>query len=324
MLFFFTKQIIWVCLGSLAMIFFMHFDYLNLAKYSRAFLLFIVILLLLVLASPFGKEVNGAKRWLALGSIRIQPAEFAKLALMIYLADAFTRKQDRLKYFWKGVFPQFMVMMCVLALIIAQPDKSMTIFIGICGIILWFVAGAKLKHIIIPVILISLMVGFVIMNSENAMGRINSFLHPESNPTGNYQVQQSRIAIMLGGMWGVGLGESRQKLQFLPFPHTDFIFAILAEESGFVGAALVIITFIIIIIAGMATAMKSEDLFGSLLAVGMTLIIGLQATINICVVTGLCPATGIALPFLSYGGSSLISLMSASGILINVARSIDK
>ena len=276
-----------------------------------------------------GKESNGAKRWIYFGSISFQPSELVKLCMIIFFATILTKDRDELQYFLKGWIKHLIPLAFIIGLLIVEPHLSASIvIIGIC-VIMMLVAGCKLWQIVVPTVAIGLpIMGILILKVEkfaHALKRITTFIDPWQDKLGaGWQVTQSLYAIGSGGLFGLGLGQSKQKYLYLPEPQNDFIFSVLAEEIGFVGCAFVIILFAILIWRGVLTAMRAPDMFGCLMAVGITSLIGIQAIINIAVVTSSMPATGMPLPFFSYGGTALFLLLCEMGILLNISRAGNK
>jgi cell division protein FtsW len=320
-LYFLKRQMAWAALGFLAMIFFMNYDYWNIKKHEKTIVFFMFLLLLIVLIPGVGIELNGARRWIGVGSLTVQPSELAKLGMVIYLADGLERKQDKIRNFFTGILPFLIVTGLVCGLIVIEPHLSATVLVGMTAFVMLFAAGASMIQ------LFSLgTVGFaavmvLIFTKGYRMGRFISFLNPwEDIQDKGYHIVQSLYALGSGGLIGVGLGHSRQKFFYLPEPQTDFIFAIIGEELGFLGACFVILLFMFLIWRGYKTALTAPDLFGKFLATGLTTLIALQFLINIAVVTASMPVTGMPLPFISYGGSSLIITMSQVGILLNISR----
>ncbi|EIA22002.1 Cell cycle protein, FtsW/RodA/SpoVE family, partial [Candidatus Arthromitus sp. SFB-1] len=277
-----------------------------------------IILLLLVFLFP---PINGAQRWIQLGPLSLQPSEMAKYVVVIYLARSLDKKGDEIKKFWSGVFPTLMVAGIFAGLVLAEKNLSITSVIMFVAFILITVSGAKKKHLF-TLGGIGLAAGMtLILAAPYRLKRLMSFMDPWADPRGDgYQLIQSLLALGSGGFLGLGFGMSRQKAYYLPEPHNDFIFSVIAEETGFLGGLIIIFLFAILIWRGIVIAIKCKDNFGTLLAMGITSVIAIQAIINLAVVTGTMPVTGVPLPFISYGGSSLLFNMTAVGILLNVSR----
>lgn len=320
-LFFFKRQLLWVVVGFLALLVAMRIKYDLLRKINKPLLALGVFLLILVLFPQFGREAGGARRWLLLGGFSFQPVEIAKLFLVVYLAAYLADKQ---KYLGKlrGFIPPVLVIMLIGGLVILQPDLGTALLLVMTSFIVLFVGGVKISYLVVTAISFIPVIYFLVFEVAFRKRRMLVFLDPWSDPSGaGYQVIQSLLALGSGGLWGVGLGESRQKLFFLPASHTDFIFSIIGEEMGLIGTGAIIVLFILFIWVGIKIAWGAPDLFGYLLSIGITMIIGLQAAINIGVAAGSLPTMGISLPFISFGGSSLVSAMAGTGLLLNVSRS---
>ena len=317
-LFYAKRQAMWAGISILAMLFFARFDYHRLGKLSNLILGVAVVLLVLVLA--VGTESKGGKRWLNLGFIQFQPSEAAKIALIIFLSWNLSKKDDPLKKFATGLLPYLLVIGFVCGLIILEKHFSATMLVLLVSLGILFVAGARIPHLMalgLPVV----MGAFVLVRtSAYRWKRVTSFLDPFADKLGDgYQIIQSLYAIGSGGIFGLGLGRSRQKFSYIPEPHNDFIFAILCEELGLVGAMLVIMLFTVLIWRGVRIALAAPDKFGSYLAMGIMMLIAFQVVLNIAVVTSSMPVTGVALPFFSYGGTSLVMIMSCMGIMLNIS-----
>lgn len=324
---YFIKQSVFACAGLFVMIILSKIDY---RIYKKFYIIaYIIAFILLILVLLIGKESNGAKRWIYLGSISFQPSELVKLCMIIFFATILTKDRDELQYFLKGWIKHLIPLAFIIGLLIIEPHLSASIvIIGIC-VIMMLVAGCKLWQIVVPTVAIGLpIMGILILKVEkfaHALKRITTFIDPWQDKLGaGWQVTQSLYAIGSGGLFGLGLGQSKQKYLYLPEPQNDFIFSVLAEEIGFVGCAFVIILFAILIWRGVLTAMRAPDMFGCLMAVGITSLIGIQAIINIAVVTSSMPATGMPLPFFSYGGTALFLLLCEMGILLNISRAGNK
>ncbi|WP_435924936.1 stage V sporulation protein E [Paenibacillus sp. DYY-L-2] len=319
--YFVKRQMLFAGLGLAAMFFMMNFDFRILKKYSKVLLLICFGLLVIVLIPGIGVVRGGARSWLGISSFGIQPSEFMKLGMILFLSYLLSKEDYRITHFTRGLLPPLGMIGAAFGLIMLQPDLGTgTVMFG-ASLLIVFTAGARIKHLAGLAALGVL--GFVglILAAPYRLQRITAFLDPWSDPLGaGYQIIQSLYAIGPGGLAGLGLGMSRQKYSYVPEPQTDFIFSILAEELGFIGGLLVLTLFLILVWRGMRVAMTVDDLFGSLLAVGIVGMVGIQVVINIGVVIGLMPVTGITLPLISYGGSSLTLMLTALGILLNISR----
>ncbi|RUT36379.1 stage V sporulation protein E [Paenibacillus zeisoli] len=319
--YFVKRQLLFAVLGLISMFFTMNLDYRNLRKYSRPILIVCFILLVIVLIPGIGVVRGGARSWLGISSFGIQPSEFMKLGMILFLSDWLSRETMDITRFTKGLLPPLGLIGLAFGLIMLQPDLGTgTVMLG-ASLLIVFAAGARLKHLF--TLALAGAAGFVglILAAPYRLKRITAFLDPWSDPLGaGYQIIQSLYAIGPGGLAGLGLGMSRQKYSYVPEPQTDFIFSILAEELGFIGGLLVLLLFMILVWRGMRVAMTVPDTFGSLLAVGIIGIVAVQVVINIGVVIGMMPVTGITLPLISYGGSSLTLMLTALGILLNLSR----
>jgi cell division protein FtsW len=276
-----------------------------------------------VLLPGFGIRVGGSARWLQIGPLpAIHPAEFAKLALVIYLAHWFARRGTGLRSFWRGTVPFLVIFAPVLLLVLKEPDLGTSAVIGLTAFTMFFAAGANLIHLGAMALAGMTLVVFVVSRTPYQLERVRAFIDPWSDPQGSgFHTIQGLLALGLGGIFGAGLGESRSAGGlFLPNASNDFIFAIIGEEFGLIGAGLVIFLFLVIGYQGVKTALSAPDTFGGLLAAGITAWISIQAFVNIGVVVSLLPVTGITLPFISAGGSSLIISFAAVGILLSVSR----
>lgn len=284
-----------------------------------------LVLLVLVFVPGIGVTDGGATRWIAIGSFNFQPSELMKIGIVIFMSYVIEKNYDNMRSFRKGMLPLLLIMALPAALLIKEPHLSATVLIVLMCIILIFVGGADLKQFLmigIVVVAAALVVGFLMSDSYEYIGkRINSWLDPFSDSLGDtWQTCQSLIAIGSGGLFGLGLGESRQKYLYLPETKNDFVFSIVCEELGFVGAVTVLLLFAMLVIRGFHIAMHARDKFGMLVAIGLTSHIGLQAFFNIAVVSNLIPNTGISLPFFSYGGTALILQLAEMGIVLNISR----
>jgi len=313
------RQVIWSILGVGAMMFMMALDYHKLKRYTLIALIVTVPLLLLVFAF---EGVNGAQRWIQLGPFSFQPSELAKYVVVLYLAMFLEKRGDGVRDFKKGVIPCFFVAGIFAALVLAEKNLSIASVIMIVTFIMVFAAGARnvnMFGVVAPTLVVAAL-GFA-LGEPYRRARMLNFTNPWKDPAGNgYQLIQSFYALGAGGITGLGLGQSRQKMLYMPEPHNDFIFSIIGEELGLIGCLIIMGLFVIFVWRGIRVAMKAKDTYGSLLAIGITSVIAVQSIINIAVVTGSMPVTGVPLPFISYGGTSLVINLIAMGILINISR----
>ena len=318
---FVTQQAIWVALGLIACVGAAWFDYRHLKKLSWVIYLAALALLVVVLVPQIGFRVNGASRWLKFGSFSVQPSEFAKLALIIVLAHYTEHFQRKMPTFQKGLLVPAAIVAPILALVFLEPDYVTTLLLAAVSAVMLVIAGARLT-IIAPAVLIGLLaVGVSVAHNQNRLERVMAFLHPEEHRDGKgFQQYQATIALGSGGVTGVGLGDGRQKFGYVPENHTDFILSIVGEELGLVATLGVVLAFLGIALCGVWIASLARDRFGMMLACGITFLISLQAFINIGVVTTVLPNKGLPLPFVSYGGSSLLIMLTSLGVLLNVAR----
>jgi len=319
--YFLKRQLVYLFLGVIASLMIMAVDYDVIKKYVKPVLMVTFFLLVLVLVPGISREISGAHRWFRLFSLSFQPSQAMKLVMILYLADFLSRKQSDIRSFWEGFMPPMIILGVTVGLILLEPDLGTSVAISIVAVIMLFVAGMKLAHLI-PMIVGSVPVLLVLVFLKAyRKRRILAFIDPWSDPQGvGFQIIQSFIALGSGGLFGVGLGQSRQKLLYLPGCHTDFIFSIIGEELGLVGAGAVIILFVLFIWLGFRIALRARDLFGHLAALGIVSMIALEAIINIAVATGSMPTKGLPLPFISYGGSSLIFDMMGVALLLNIAK----
>lgn len=320
-LFFLKKHIIFLCIGILAAFAAMTVDYHLIQRFAKVILFVSIILLALVLVSPFGVETSGARRWFRIWRFSFQPSELVKLSLIIYLSDVLSRKGPYINNLIYGFLPPLAASVLILGLILLQPDLGTVIAMGSVVFILFFLAGVKTRYLL-SVIAASIPILYLaICKVSYRWKRILVFLNPWKDPRGSgFQIIQSFLALGSGGIFGIGLGMSKQKLLYLPASHTDFIFSIIGEELGMLGTASVTILFMVLVLQGMRIASKAEDSFPRFLSLGIVSLIAVEAIVNIGVSTGALPIKGLALPFISYGGSSLIFHMIGIGLLLNVAR----
>lgn len=314
---FLIKQIIWTVMGVFLMLVLARIDYNKLQKFSRPLMVFSFSLLVLVLLIESGE----IKRWLKFGMVNFQPSEMAKICLILYIADVLDRKGSKLQDFKKGLLPILAVVGIFLILIYAEPDLGTAVILGLVVLAMLFMGGVRLFHLLSLVLASIPLLYFAVFHVGYRRERILTFINPWADAQRiGYQIVQALLALGSGGFFGKGLGASRAKLFFLPEPYTDFIFSIIGEELGFLGASLIIFLFVIIAWRGLHIATRAPNQFGNLLAAGITFLITFQAVLNISIVTACLPTKGITLPFLSYGGSSLVFSLAGVGILLNISR----
>jgi cell division protein FtsW len=317
--YYFIRQAIWLAVGGVALVIALRVDYHRWQRWARPVLLVSLGLLVLVLA--VGVEVNGSKRWLGIADLGIQPSEFAKFAVILFAADLLARRSDRMARTDITLRPLVVVLVVTAGLIMLQPNLGTTLIVCSIVLIMLFVAGTPMRSLgSIAAIGMTGALALAVA-APYRRSRMLAFLDPWKDPQNTgFQTIQSLVGTASGGLFGVGLGASRAKWGFLPFAHTDFIFAIIAEELGLIGALLVLGLFLGFGVLGVSTALRAPDLFGTLLATGVTAWITVQAVVNIGAVLGVLPITGVPLPFVSFGGSSMVATMFATGVLLNVAR----
>jgi cell division protein FtsW len=321
--YFLKRQGIYAILGVGTMIWAMRIDYHVWKKIAVPFLLLCLFLLGVVLIPGIGGSAGGSSRWIRLPGFSFQPSELAKIAFIIYMAYSLDKKQDKMKMFSSGFLPYMVVLAVMLLLLLKQPDLGSSLTLGAVAMIMLFAAGTRLTYIFSMVLLALPFLYYAIMHVDYRRRRILAFLNPWEDPTNTgFQIIQSWIAVGTGGLFGLGLGEGKQKLFYLPEAHTDFIFSVVGEELGFVGFMVITSMFFLLLIRGVRVALYAEDTFGRSLAFGISTLIGLEAFVNIAVVTGIFPTKGLALPFISYGGSSLIITLFAVGVLLNISSRV--
>lgn len=315
------KHVLWVLFGTIAMIVLMHVDYHVIQKYAWHILGLSTLCLILVLIPGIGSEVNGARRWIRIGTIGFQPSEFAKIAVIIFISSYIVKNQNDMKGFIKGFIKPVVVVVILSVLVLIEPDLGTAVFLSLLAIALLIIGGVRITYVVFSGLAFVPIVYKLIWEVPYRKERLLGFLDPWVDPLGKgYHIIQSCIALGSGGISGVGLGNSYQKLFFLPESSNDFIFSIIGEELGLIGTIAIILLFSLFIWQGIRVCSQAPDLFGSLLAFGVTYSIALQAAINIGVVVGCLPTKGIPLPFISAGGSSLFFTMAGVGMMLNVAR----
>ncbi|WP_026881281.1 putative lipid II flippase FtsW [Clostridium akagii] len=318
----FKKQGMFAVLGILILFFIEKVDYHKLKKVTNIIIVITICLLGVVFLFP---AINGASRWIQVGPLSLQPSEIAKYAVVLLLARGIEKNGERIKKFFPTVFVYLLVAAFFAGFVYLEKNLSIATVIMVVSIIVIYVGGAKGWQL--GAIISSLIpVGFIFILAEPyRLLRLKNFMNPWSAPkTTGYQAIQSLYALGSGGITGVGLGQSRQKCYYIPEPYNDFIFSIIGEELGFIGCVIIIILFLIVIQRGIKIAMHAKDVYGTLLAVGITSVIAIQAMINIAVVTGAIPVTGVPLPFISSGGSALVINLAAMGILLNISSQTTK
>jgi cell division protein FtsW len=318
---FLKRQLAWIILGFAALMVVQNIDYKIYARYTRIMLLGALVLLALVLIPGLGHSAKGSARWLGMGGFGLQPSEFAKLAVVIYLAKVFSTEYSGVANHVAQILVPMIIVAILFVLIMMQPDFGTAITLLAVSVMILFVSGFPFMYILTLGVISIPMFYLLIYQVSYRRERIFAFLNPWKNRYGiGYHVIQSFTAFRKGGFLGEGLGNGTQKLGRLPEPHTDFIFAVIAEEAGLLGTLVIVGLFCALFWRGMVIALAAPDEFGRLLAMGLTIMLVAQAFTNIAVVTGSLPTTGIPLPFISYGGSSMLTSMIAVGILLNISR----
>jgi cell division protein FtsW len=308
-------------IGLALMIFLSYVNPLLLARHARKILLVALALLVLVLIPGIGIEARGARRWLPVGPLTLQPSELMKLALIIYFADFMTRREERLSRFGRGLLPPLVVLGGTAFLILLEPNLGAIMLLGLIGASLLFVGGARMRHLALVAVVLAFVAMLSLVAQPYQLARIRNFFDGEFDLGGDeYQVYQAILGLGSGGALGLGVGHSYQKYFFLPDAHTDFIMAIVGEELGFAGTLFILALFAVVLHRGLSIAWRSPTRFGSLLAFGLTASVFFQMLLNLSVVTHLIPTTGQPLPFLSYGGSNLLLSLSEMGILVSLSR----
>ena len=320
--YFLKKQIIYAIIALIVLLFSMNIDYHFYKKVSIPLLIISIILLSAVFIPGVGRSAGGAVRWVKFGILSFQPSEIAKFALILYMSESMTRKgMNDLKTFAKGILPSLIVIGVIFVLILKEPDFSTALIILGISFVMLFIGGTKIIQLFTLMAAAIPMGALILLREEYRKVRLLAFLDPWKDPLDSgFHVIQSLVALGSGGITGVGLAESRQKYFYLPDQHTDFIFSIIGEELGFIGTVFIVVLFALLLWRGYRIAVQSTDNFACLLATGITFVIVFQSMINIGVVTKMLPTTGITLPFISFGGTSLIINMLCIGILLNISR----
>ena len=319
--FFLKRHLSFLVIGLVLTLFVMSIDYRKLRRFSKPLLIIAFFLLVLVLIPGVGREVSGARRWFRFKFLSFQPSEFVNMAVIIYIADFICRKGNNIKTLVRGFLPPIFILGASVLLILLQPDLGTAIALAVVVFSMLFIAGVRLSYLGSLILAGLPVLYFLIFSVPYRRMRIMAFFYPWLDPRGSgFQIIQSQVALGSGGIFGVGLGQSRQKLFYLPAAHTDFIFSIIGEELGLIGTIGIIILFMIFIHQGFKILKNSSDKFGYFLGLGLILIISFKAAVNIGVSCGVLPTKGLPLSFISYGGSSFVFDMISVGILLNIAR----
>ncbi len=318
--YFLKKQLFFLCLGLLIMILITKIPYYKLRRLAWPGIAVSVILLAALWVPHLGVRAGGALRWLNFGVFSFQVTEMVKIALILFMAHLLTKHVSHIREFKQGILYPLGVTGVLVGMIILQPDFGTTVILVLVTFLMIYLAGGRLLYLGGMIALFIPVAVWLLLHKSYRMARLMTFLDPWKDPRhSGFQIIQSLIAFGSGGPLGVGIGDGMQKLFYLPEPHTDFILSVIAEESGFIGVGLILFLYIILIVRGFQIALKAPDMFGNLLAAGLTLLLALETFINIAGIMGLIPLKGLALPFLSYGGTSLIMSLAAVGILLNIS-----
>lgn len=317
---FLKKQAIFALIGIVGLVACRHIPYRWYRPLTYPLLGLALLFLLAVQFTDFGQAAGGSARWLRFGKFSFQPSEFARFALIVFLAYSLDKKGERLKEFSIGFFPHVVVLAVFAFCILGQPDFGSVVILAALTWLMMFVGGVRFLHLFVSLVASLPVAYWFLMSAEYRVKRILSFLNPWQYPADEgYQIVHSLMAFGTGGLWGAGIGKGYQKLFYLPEPHTDFIFSIIGEEFGLLGVMIIIVLYALILWKGIQIARHAPDTFGSLMAIGLTTAMGLQVCINMGVTLGLLPTKGLTLPFLSYGGTSLLLNMASIGILMNIS-----
>ncbi len=313
------RQMAWGTLGLMGCVSMAALDYSVLRK--AAWPIYLVSVALLGVVLVVGDPINGARRWLGYEGFRVQPSEFAKFGLILLLAWHCERNMRHMHDLRRGILQPALLIGVVLGLVFVEPDRGTTILLAGVSAVMLIVAGVRWSHLLPPAVAGAGGLAFLLIQDPMRLRRILAWLHPEEHREGaGFQAYQGMIALGSGGLEGLGLGNGRQKLGFIPEHHTDFIFSVIGEELGLVATLGVLVAFCLIVLCGVRIALRARDAFGMLVGCGVTFLIGFQAFINIGVVTSVLPNKGISLPFISYGGSNLVLMLTSVGVLLSIAR----
>ena len=318
--YFLKRHILFVFLGLAAMVILSKFPYHYWKKFAYAGVLLSIILLSLLFVPGWGVKAGGATRWLKMGGVTFQVTEVVKVALVIFLAHYITKKIGHVKIFPRIFIVPLIVTALIVSLTLFQPDFGTSVIIVMVSMLMFYLAGSRVLHLSMLASLFIPVAVMLVLNESYRLQRWLSFIDPWKDPADSgFHIIQSFLSFGSGGTFGVGIGNGMQKLFYLPEPHTDFILSVIAEEGGFVGVSIIVILFAILIVRGFMISFNSPDLFGTLLSAGLTIILVLEAFVNMAAVMGLIPTKGLVLPFLSYGGTSLLMSMIAIGIILNIS-----
>jgi len=319
--FFLKKQVFWALLGAGGLWLALRVDYRRLERFVLPTLIVTAVLLVVVLIPPIGQAINGTRRWIRLGPVSFQPAELAKVALVLYLAAFLARKRETLEDFRRGLLPPLLVSGVLAALVLLQPDLGNCVTLVALTFALLYLAGSPVRHLGWALAPALPLVALAVWVAPYRIRRVTAFIDPWSDPRGSgFQIIQSLLAFGNGGLVGQGIGASRQKLFYLPEAHTDFIFAVVGEELGFLGAVALVLLFTVLVWRGLRVGLRAPEPFGAYLALGITMLIATQTLVNLGVVTGLLPTKGLPLPFISFGGSALVMTLTSTGMLLNISQ----
>ena len=322
--FFVKRQLLFATLGMFGLIAAMHFNLSFYRKIAKLTMVISIISLIAVFITGVGDDAGGASRWIGVGPFKVQPSEIAKLAVILYLADVLARQKNRIRYLWRGILRHLLWVGLIALLILKEPDMGTAIVLVGAAFAMFFAAGALKRHLLVLGGLLACGGGLLILFEPYRLARIKAFIDPMRYYYGTgYQIAHGLMALATGGIYGVGLVEGREKF-YLPAAHTDYIFATVAEEAGLIGGLILLLLFGIFTYRGFQIARECKSPYGALLATGVTSVIALQTVINIGVVTSLIPATGVPLPFISYGGSSLVFTLILAGVLLSVSRNLNE
>ncbi|CAM4253920.1 putative lipid II flippase FtsW [Paenibacillus tarimensis] len=330
-LYFTKRQFMWIALGLGSMFILMNFTY---SWFKKGFILYFVPVFILLALVPFiGQKINGARSWLGVGSMGIQPTEFAKLGIILYLGSLITKKGEKFREFKRGLLPVMIIVGIICGMVMLQPDLGSCLILAASAGVVIIAGGANLKQVFGSVLVVAAVTAVVVSisilsgntNWEYRIDRFTSYMDPwaDQSDTG-YHLSRSLEALGHGGLTGAGFGHSVQKLHYLPFAYNDFIFAIIAEEFGFIGSAIFLLTYLLFIWRGLLVALRCPDVYGTVVGVGIIGLIAIQAVVNIGGVTGTIPITGVTLPMISYGGSSMLVTLASLGILLSISREYNK